>query len=459
MYHLDLVRLVKAHNNFDGLFLERVRQLSLVDFVFDFNHNQKLLLSLNNRAPFLTFNPRLAEFPSGGSLHSFAVDLRRFLGGRLNKIKVINNDTILHLEFLVRNNVLDLEVLHLFIELIPSHPQVVLTNSDSKILTAFRYNDERGRDGRLIRRGLIYELPHSPLKDQRENAANHDYLTPYLSMYAEVIKKQNYREIYTYIEHNLKKLIRLKNNFIADINRGDNLQEMYDQATLLLTYKPLITAKTVDVEGVEIKVDPKYDALYNAELLFKKAKKIKKGVHILTAKIKEIDTQISYLKALDNQLYFMSDPEDISAVYRELNLGKITGKKEVIKALEPYYIMVKNTIILFGKNNKQNDHLTFTIANKIDTFVHIKGAPGSHIIIRSESPTKEELETAGLLALYLSRKVDGTISYTPIREIKKGLYPGQVIMQSEKTFFLRYDDNFTTDYVSSVQRFTKNHRP
>lgn len=453
MYPTDLTTLIEKNSDFIGLFLERIRQLSLNDFVFDFNKGKSLFVSLNSMAPFIVFNADLNTFPPGGELHSFAIDLRRFLRGRLTKIYQPNNDMILALEFTGRNSIFETEILTLYLELIPRHPQAVLINEKAEVIAAFRYNNERGKDGRLIRRNVTYELPQAPQKLEDKCNRDYDYLTPYLADFSERIKKQNFRDIYVYLEHNLKRLKRLKQNFESDLLKLENLPVLYEEATALLTEKPAIHADFVEIYGKNIKVDPRYNAIGNAEILFKRAKKIKKSEAILQQKIVETTARILYLEGILRQVGSNDNEAEIYEIYTELNILKPQVKKKVVSKLNPYFLTYQNTLIMFGRNNHQNDHLSFKIAKNNMTFLHIRNHPGAHIIIDSQDPSKSVLEFAGNLALFLSKKEDGEVTYTSVNKIKKGAYPGQVIMREEKTFFLRFNDELRPIFQNEIKRY------
>ena len=173
----------------------------------------------------------------------------------------------------------------------------------------------------------------------------------------------------------------------------------------------------------------------------------------MQSKISEQTTKIHYYEHVLHQLNSTNNTNDIAAIYEELSLNKSPVKKPKIAKLNPYYIVYKGTLIFFGKNNKQNDNLTFKIAKKNDTFMHIRNVPGSHIIINDAKPPKDVLIFAANLALYLSKKPDGDVTYAPVNAIKKGPLPGQVLMRSEQTIFVRYDEKLTNLFTTNIKRF------
>ena len=121
---------------------------------------------------------------------------------------------------------------------------------------------------------------------------------------------------------------------------------------MLLTYKPAISYYFVQIEGETIEVDPRFDALFNAEILFKKAKKIKKSENILMSKIAETKEKIKYLESIENHLKSLESAGEIFQIYEELGLLKRRDKRQIISKLNPYVITYKDIDILFGKNNK-----------------------------------------------------------------------------------------------------------
>ncbi len=452
MYPLDLKSLLHANSDLTGLFLERIRQLSLVDYVLDFSRGRNLFISLNSATPFIVFDANLSDFPSRGDLHSFAIDLRRFLSGRLINISQPNDDMIIALEFESRNNILEKEITTLYIELIPNHPQAVLVSSQKRILAAFRYNHERGKDGRLIRRGKTFRLPLPLTLKDKDLSHNLPTIDKYLSLYEQRIIRQNYRDLFVYLEHNIKRLNRLILNYQKDLTKLENIPTLYEDANLLLMNKPEIAAESVQINGKIIKVDPRYNAIINADLLFKRAKKLKKSEEILNARINEAQERKNYLIALSLQVQTLKTHEAYLQVYEELGLNKPNVKTHIKSSLFPYFITYKDVRILFGRNNRQNDYLSFKIAKKTDVFMHIRNVPGAHIIIESKEPSHEVLEHAGKLALYLSRKSDGDITYTKVANIKKGPFPGQVLLNKEQTFFVRLKDEEALYFKNNIKR-------
>ena len=104
--------------------------------------------------------------------------------------------------------------------------------------------------------------------------------------------------------------------------------------------------------------------------------------------------------------------------------------------------------VLVGKNNKENDILTFKTASRNDIWLHTKDIPGSHTILITEGrePTDKDLFEAAGIAAYHSKGQDSEnvpVDYTLIKHVKKpkGANPGMVIFTHNKTLYFRISSN------------------
>ncbi len=452
MYYENIVSLVEKHQHFSNLFFQRIIQLSANDFILEFTKGHNLFFSLNASYPFIAFDVDYSNYPSSQKPSRFGVSLKQHLSGRLKGFEVIKNDTVLALHFVRRNNVLDEEKISLFLELIPRHPLAVLVTNTNTILAASQYRKEQNIQARDIKAGVEYLLPKNSENIGKKTIKNYDYFNEYLQENHSRIKKENYAELYLYLAQNIKRLERLISNYKLDLKSVENVAHLYEQANLLLSEKPPIKGENVVINGVNIKVDPRFSALQNADIIFKHAKKIKRSEHILLENIAHSQALLKTLKATFDSLESINNGEEIMALYKEFGLSEKKGKSKEVSKNNPSYIFFKNTRILFGKNSQQNDYLTFTIANKKETFLHIKNSPGSHVIIQSEKVNKELLEFAGMLILFLAKRGEAEITYSRVSNLKKGPFPGAVILRREETFFIRYDDKYDQIFKNNIKR-------
>ena len=163
------------------------------------------------------------------------------------------------------------------------------------------------------------------------------------------------------------------------------------------------------------------------------------------------EENLSYLLGLENSLDSSTLPIEIEDIRSELidaGLLKEKIKKRPFsqKTSEPFTFMSPDGVkVLVGKNNSQNDRLTFKIAQKDDIWLHTKDIPGSHVIIRlveagltPDLLTEETLLYAAKLAVQYSQAKGSSnvpVDYTRARYVKKpsGAKPGFVIFTNQKT--------------------------
>ncbi len=171
----------------------------------------------------------------------------------------------------------------------------------------------------------------------------------------------------------------------------------------------------------------------NAEVYYRKSKNQNIEVEKLAANIrskeKELKELISQVKAIEEE-----------GNHRNLDKFKKEKASEIAKELPYHLLELKDCQILVGKNAKNNDILTFKIADKNDTWLHVKDAPGSHVVIRNpggKTVSQDAIEkAASLAAWYSKRKTEGLVPVicTERKFVRKtkDLQPGQVIVQKEK---------------------------
>ena len=134
-------------------------------------------------------------------------------------------------------------------------------------------------------------------------------------------------------------------------------------------------------------------------------------------------------------------------------LGYIHKKKKNTlkpKNKEPHYTSYQtkdNIIIYVGKNNIQNDYLTFKKAKRNDMWFHVKDMPGSHVIVHSENLDEYTIRLAAKIAAYYSKgrlSSSVPVNYTLIKTLKKpgGNKPGLVLLNQYKTIYIDPDNEF-----------------
>lgn len=201
---------------------------------------------------------------------------------------------------------------------------------------------------------------------------------------------------------------------------------------------------------IMVDLDEKLDPKANAQRYYNKYQKAKSSIIYLNEQInltkKEIDYFDSLLTLMENASYY-----DALEIKEELeNLGYLKRKKKTNTirknkkpAFETYY--TKDGVeINIGKNNLQNDYLTFKHAHRYDTWFHVKDMPGSHVIVRGDQHSEYTIRLASNLAAFYSKGKNSSsvpVNYTLVKTLKKphGAKPGQVILDSYKTIYIDPD--------------------
>lgn len=204
-------------------------------------------------------------------------------------------------------------------------------------------------------------------------------------------------------------------------------------------------------EMVKIPLDGTKTPQENSQRYFEKYNKQKRTFEALTELIQETQDDIRYLESISNALEIARTEDDLLQIKEELmDTGfvrrKYTKKKTKIKSKPLHYISSDGYDMYVGKNNLQNEELTFHFANGGDWWFHAKDMPGSHVIVKTngdELPDRT-FEEAGRLAAHYSRgrgaeKVE--IDYIQKKHVKKpnGSKPGFVVYYTNYSLVIDSD--------------------
>ncbi len=196
-------------------------------------------------------------------------------------------------------------------------------------------------------------------------------------------------------------------------------------------------------EEVTIPVDSTLSPSENANKYFNRYNKLKRTSEAVEVQIQETKELIEHLDTIMTALHIARQEEDLAAIKQELidsgyirnrNRSGKKGGRALPKSTPLHYISSDGYDMYVGKNNFQNDQLTFRMAAGNDWWFHAKQIPGSHVIIKcnNEEPPVSTFEEAASLAAYYSKDRDSTkveIDYTQKKNVKKpnGSKPGFVV--------------------------------
>ena len=207
-----------------------------------------------------------------------------------------------------------------------------------------------------------------------------------------------------------------------------------------------------ECETVIIELDSRITPAQNAQKYYKKYNKCKNAKKYLSEQIDMAREELAYLDTVTQALSNAETEADLAEIRRELSQSGYASRMTTFKA-------VKNTSvkplefcsssgyrILCGKNNIQNEHITFKLASKLDLWFHVKGAPGSHVVLicnGDEPSEKDYTEAATIAATYSS--IDGgqiPVDYTRIKNVKKppAAKPGYVTYSTNYTAYVSGDE-------------------
>ena len=245
---------------------------------------------------------------------------------------------------------------------------------------------------------------------------------------------------------------------LEDTGKRENYR-IYGELLTTYGYSAAPGAKSLDVlnyytnKEITIPLDPQLTALENAKKYFDKYSKLKRTYEAVTELLKETGNEVAHLESISTALDIALSEEDLVEIKEELmEYGYIkkrqAGSKRPKITSKPFHYLSSDGYHMYvGKNNFQNEELTFHFAVGGDWWFHAKGVPGSHVIVKAQG--EEDLpdttfEEAGRLAAYYSQNRDNEkveIDYIQKKHIKKpkGGKPGFVIYHTNYSLMIDPD--------------------
>lgn len=260
----------------------------------------------------------------------------------------------------------------------------------------------------------------------------------------------------TLLERNVKKL-DLQRTQLKDTEKKDKFK-LYGE--LLHTYgynakagdKSITCVNYYDNSEITIPLDSTKSPMENASKYFDKYQKMKRTEEALSEQINTTLMDIDSIQSILNSLDFARNESDLIQIKEEMGmLGYIryqrNKKKEKTTSKPLHYKSSDGYDIYVGKNNLQNDEITFKLGNNNDWWFHAKKIPGSHVLLRSNGDTNlpdRAYEEAACLAAYYSKGKEQTqveIDYLQRKNVKKpnGAKPGFVVYYTNYSMSIKPD--------------------
>ena len=250
--------------------------------------------------------------------------------------------------------------------------------------------------------------------------------------------------------------LAIQREALRDSERGEEYKKYGDliTANIYRLRRGMESFSAVDYTDVacpeiEIKLDTRLDPSKNAQRMYKLYNKCKTAKTVLTEQIATWERELSYLESVRAFLERAESEQDLLDIRDELYgagyASKMRGYKpqKKLKLRPMQYKTSGGYPLLVGRNNLQNDELTFRIAEKSDIWFHVKDIPGSHVIMVTdgEEPSETDYTEAAALAAYYSKATGDLVAvdYTKVKNIKKpqGAKPGFVIYKTNYTAFVK----------------------
>ena len=246
---------------------------------------------------------------------------------------------------------------------------------------------------------------------------------------------------------------------LSQSNNADVYRIIADSlmASLYQVQKGMVSCTVTNIydgSSLQISLSPELTAAENAQKYYKKYNKLKRAQEEVALRLTEAKEMRNYLEGVEESLHLATTRMETGEIKEELQKAgilpspkrntRINGKSSPLQI-----VFSESTKIYIGKNNRQNEEVTFKIGTGNDLWLHVQKIPGSHVIIKTTLPEPETkaLETAVQLAAFFS-KARGS-SQVPVdcvlrRFVKKpsGAKPGFVIFTNQKTFYTTPDEDY-----------------
>ncbi|MEM6255190.1 MAG: NFACT RNA binding domain-containing protein [Cyanobacteria bacterium P01_D01_bin.156] len=287
--------------------------------------------------------------------------------------------------------------------------------------------------------------------------------------YTDQLNQQSFSQLHHQLTQKLKgvtaKLRQKVSNFRQRLRDSDQADSHRQKADLLMAYlhkwQPgLSSIRLPDFESgeqVTLSLNPEKNAVQNAQAFYKRHQKLKRTRDAVMPLLQAVETELAYFEQVEAALLQTSHYEgvsDLSALeeirdelvqqgymedpYQRVNKGRSERLPDFHRFCTP-----RGTDVWVGRNNNQNEALSFKAANDYDLWFHTQEIPGSHVLLRLEPGAEandEDLAWAANIAAWFSRARQSEqvpVVYTQPKHVykPKGSRPGMVIYKHEQVLW------------------------
>lgn len=475
--------------------INKIIMLSDTDFLISKSKNckEKLFISLNAHEPFITLCEETRLFSSLSN--NFLMILKKEIeDGRILDVQKIASDRLIKMTISNTSDAYKKYLRYLYIEFIPNQTNMILTDENNVIITTLRQTSFN-KNVRLIVKGSTYIPPNITSasdfskfeleqnkeikqkvfdkiyldlgfysvinsKTSKEVSLNDLYVN-YLSTMEKNHRSNLHSEVTNVVTHHIKSLKKKLVSLNSELKATDKMDEYKLFGDLILTYSDEIKLSNnqfAEIFDYKIPLDPMKSIIENANSYYQKYAKTKRSISHLREQIAITEDKIIYFETLNNQLSSSNDADLKGIEFELIENGYI--KKKILKKQnnksggmsQPYYFIYENVKIGFGKNNYQNNYLTFTLAKPDYFFLHVKDYPGSHVIIFDNNPSKKVIEAAASIALINTKMSDGEVQMTQKKNVKKINSFGKVSLGHYESIIIKNIDSELEKQIKTLRK-------
>ena len=313
------------------------------------------------------------------------------------------------------------------------------------------------KDG-IIKYGMVFNLPLGDYEVVKFDSIN-EMIDTYIIETLNSEQFSNQKKVLSkVVEKELKKNKKTIKNITRDIEKYSTYEKYKKIGDILAANlyslkgyeKSVILYDFYENCNVEISLNPQKSSNENLDNYYNLYNKHKRGYEHSKERLETIKKEIQYLESILSFINLANDKKTLEGIEGELISNKYlkkvikTKKKKKVEKIMPPTTEIDGITIYYGRNNIENENVTFKLGDRHDTWFHAKDVPGTHIIAKAnvESISDDTLHKIGQLASEHSKIGVGEtirIDYCSKKYVKKvkGSKPGFVIYSNEKSVFVR----------------------
>ena len=302
----------------------------------------------------------------------------------------------------------------------------------------------------------------APIEDGHLESLGRDELRTVGAAALDAHRRLRRQQLERLLQRRLKRLVKKRDAILDDLQRATRAEELHEKASLILAHLSEIPANARSFEteswdaeprSIRIELDPRKSPTETAQDLFKKAKRLKRGLEVAPIRLAAVEQEIAELQRLQDELTDFS-AEELRARLEALGVSTTAPKERERKRRQtgtrlPYreFRSGDASSLLVGRGAADNDRLTLRYARPHDLWLHARGVTGAHVVVplsKGRSCSAETLVDAATLAAHFSDlrgEAIVDVLYTPRRFVhkRKGSPVGSVTLGSEKVIAVRME--------------------